>query len=586
VAGQSGQADAVPGVLVKLTGPSSAPDPLSATTDAEGCYRFTKLQPGTYTLEAHPDGFKPFAETVVLVPEDAKIENVSLELNRVVEKIEVRDKPAAASTESTDATGTVSARQFTTLPLAEQKFKAALPLVPGVVRTKDGKLNFKGAPENQGMLLMDSVQTVDPVTGSFSIPIPLDAIQTMSVYEAPYNAEYGGFSGGLTTIETKPPSGDWHYGLMDFVPGFRGRSGHLVGLSDLTPRLYFGGPIVKNKLNFSEAFTYDLNKSPVRGLAWPHNETKLQGFNTLTSFQAVLSPQHLLSVNVNGFSNRRQFADINALVPQTASSDQGQRGASFGATDSYQVSSGALLSTIFRYTRFDSNTHGEGPQDMLITPEGWGGNFFNTWSRTSNQFELLPIYRFPLKEWWGRHELKAGVDLSHRSYLGSSYSHPIRILRQDGSLDERIDFQREGRLQAQDTEVAEFIQDHWTLNDRLALDLGGRLSTQSIGRSAAFAPRAGVVYSPGEDRKTIIRAGAGFFMTASRCWPQIFWITRHGWRASTTRPGRWSSRRWCFRTPTWPGSPAVDLSRSAAISTPARATSPGALRWTANFGVA
>ena len=32
--------------------------------------------------------------------------------------------------------------------------------------------------------------------------------------------------------------------------------------------------------------------------------------------------------------------------------------------------------------------------------------------------------------------------------------------------------------------------------------------------------------------------------------------------------------------------PAVDLSRSAAISTPARAISPGTLRWTANFGVA
>ena len=153
----------------------------------------------------------------------------------------MRDKAAAVSTESTDSTATVSTRQFTTLPLAEQKFTAALPLVPGVVRTRDGKLNFKGAPENQGMLLMDSAQTVDPVTGSFSIPIPLDAIQTMNVNKTPYGAEYGGFSGGLTAIETKPPAGDWHYEVMDFVPGFRGKSGHLVGLSELTPRLFFGG---------------------------------------------------------------------------------------------------------------------------------------------------------------------------------------------------------------------------------------------------------------------------------------------------------------------------------------------------------
>ena len=47
--------------------------------------------------------------------------------------------------------------------------------------------------------------------------------------------------------------------------------------------------------------------------------------------------------------------------------------------------------------------------------------------------------------------------------------------------------------------MAEFVQDHWMLNQRLTLDFGGRLLSQSIGRSAAFAPRAGLVYSPEED---------------------------------------------------------------------------------------
>src|SRR6516162_8800705 len=79
----------------------------------------------------------------------------------------------------------------------------------------------------------------------------------------------------------------------------------------------FRGPPLEEQLNFSEAFTYDVRKNPVRGLAWPDNETKTQGFDSLTNFQAMLSPRHLLTVSVNGFSNRRQFADISALVPQT-----------------------------------------------------------------------------------------------------------------------------------------------------------------------------------------------------------------------------------------------------------------------------
>jgi len=511
VSDQQGHADAVPGVLVKLAGATSGPEPVSATTDAEGRYRFTQLSPGDYTIEARLDGFQPFTESIVLRQGDAKIENVSLELDKVVQNIEVRDKAAAASTESADSSASVTSSQFTTLPLAEQKFKAALPLVPGVVRTNDGKLNFKGAPENQGMLLVDSAQTVDPVTGSFSIPIPLDAIQTMNVDKAPYSAEYGGFSGGLTAIETKPPGGGWNYGLMDFIPGVRGKEGHIVGVSDFTPRMFFGGPLIKDRLYFSEALTYDVRKSPTRGLAWPYDETKRQGWNSLTSLQAVLSPEHLLTVTLNGFSNRREFADINALVPQTASADDGQRGVSIGANDSYQFNSGGLLNTLFRYTRFDSDAHGQGPQDMLITPEGWGGNFFDTWTRASNQYQLRPVYQSPLKEWWGRHQVKVGVDFSHRSFDGTDHSHPIELLRQDGSLAEQIDFQGNGGLRARDTEVAEFVQDHWTLNDRLAIDLGGRLSSESVGRSAAFAPRAGLVYAPTQDRKTIIRAGGGLF---------------------------------------------------------------------------
>jgi hypothetical protein len=495
---------------VKLTG-SKASETLSATTDVDGRYRFSNLSPGSYTIEARLDGFKPFAEGIVLGQGDAKIENVGLELDKVVQKIDVRGEAEPVPTESADSTVTITDSQLTTLPLTEQKFKAVLPLVPGVVRTRDGKLSFKGAPENQGMLLVDSAQTVDPVTGSFSIPVPVDAVQTMNVDKAPYSAEYGGFSGALTAIETKPPSGAWNYGLMDFIPGLRSKGGDIVGVSDFTPRLFFGGPLIKDKLNFSEALTYDVNKTPIRGLPWPDDERRREGFDTLTSLQAMLSPQHVLSFSLNGFSSRTRFADISALVPESASADDGLRGVTIGANDSYQFTSGGILSTIFQYTRFDSNSHGQGPENMLITPDGWGGNFFDAWTRNATQFQFGPVYQIPLKTWLGKHQLKAGVAYSHRSYQGTDDSHPIELLGQDGALVERIDFQGHGALRSRDTEVAEFVQDHWVFNDRFALDLGGRLSSQSLGRSAAFAPRAGFVYAPSQDRKTIIRAGAGLF---------------------------------------------------------------------------
>jgi hypothetical protein len=52
--------------------------------------------------------------------------------------------------------------QLMTLPLAQPNFKAALPLVPGLVRTSDGRLYIKGTPEEQGLLLVDGADMVDP----------------------------------------------------------------------------------------------------------------------------------------------------------------------------------------------------------------------------------------------------------------------------------------------------------------------------------------------------------------------------------------------------------------------------------------
>ena len=406
---------------------------------------------------------------------------------------------------------TLNSVQLMQLPMAEQKFKAVLPVIPGVVRTPDGKINIKGVAETQGLVLVDSAQTVDPVTGSFAIDIPTTAIESLHVYKSTYNAQYGGFSGGLTSIHTRPPSGRWHFEVENVTPNPRIKSGRLVGIADYNPRLYLTGPLVAKRLSFSESFAYDIDKQPVRGLAWPHNEIKTHDFNSFTNFQYVLSEHHLMSVNVNVFPLRRQFANINSLVPQTASADYGQKGFSVGFTDRFLFASGGVLTTQLQGMKFESNAHGQGPEDMLVTPNGWEGNFFNAYVLRSDQEEATDAFRFPQKEWEGKHELTLGAQFLRRSYRGSSDSHPVLLLRPDGTLAERIDFSGPGRLAAQDAEAALFLQDHWILNEQAALDAGLRYSGQTLGAAANLAPRLGLVFSPGAGGKTILRGGIGVF---------------------------------------------------------------------------
>ena len=506
VVSSEGVSNSLPGIDVKLKGPSPGTQAQATTTDADGHYEFTQLGPASYTLEVAADGFKPSSATLTLGADQILVKDVVLQIISVNQQVEVQAEAAEIATQNVAITATVNTDQLENLPLPTQKFTEALSLIPGVVRTYTGKLTFQGQSESQGMLVVDSAENVDPVSGSFSIPIPVDIIESMTAYNLPESSQYGGFSGGLTTIETRAPSGAWNYKLRDFVPAFRGKNDHLVGLANWTPRFLFEGPLIKNKVDFSEEVTYELRRQPVRGLSFPENEIKTRAVTSFTNLQVLVSQRQVLNFHVNVFPLELDFANINALIPQSASTSYGRSGVSFGFSDSYQFPSGAVLNTLVRYTRFDSDAHGQGPADMQISPEGWRGNYFNRWNRYANQLEALPTYQLSPKTWLGSHEVRFGSDILYRSYSGTNVSHPIDLLAEDGSMAEQINFQGAGQLKTTDAEVSEFIQDHWAVNKHLTFNFGARVSSQTIGREAAFAPRGGVALSV-NDAKTVLRAG-------------------------------------------------------------------------------
>lgn len=500
------------GISVNLSTVPPDGNPLSANTDDAGHYEFKGLKAGKFTISVSQQGFKPVTRTVSVAPGQTAVQDIMLELEAVTEKVEVKEQTQVISTESVaNPEATVTHRELVALPTPEEKIREVIPITPGVIKTQDGKLTFKGADENQSLFLVNSAQTADPVTGSFSIAVPTDAVQSFAVYKTPYNAALGSFSGGLTTIETKPPAEKWNFYVKNFVPSVLGKNGSMVGIAQATPGVDFGGPLIEGKLFFSEVFQYDMKKTTVRGLPWPDDITKKQGFNSFTTLEFVLSPKQIVTLTVNAFPLRQQHVGINALVPEPASNDLNQKGIATHLSDKYQLDSGAIFSVISQYTRFDSNAHGQGLDDMLITPQGWGGNFFNQWSRRGKQFQFLPSYQFAEKHWLGKHEVHVGMDLNYRSYSGVTTSSPIQLLEQDGTLDEQINFQPTGAQNTSDTAVAEFVQDHWIPNAHWTVDAGARLSSETSGWSAAFAPRVAIAYSPNKDGKTVIRAGAGLF---------------------------------------------------------------------------
>src|SRR5204863_368621 len=81
-------------------------------------------------------------------------------------------------------------------------------------------------------------------TGQFGLTVPIDSVESLNVYQTPFLAEFGRFTAGLVSVETRRGGEKWKWELNDPFPEFRIRSWHLRGLKTATPRLNFEGPLI------------------------------------------------------------------------------------------------------------------------------------------------------------------------------------------------------------------------------------------------------------------------------------------------------------------------------------------------------
>ena len=211
-----GQSYNIPGATLKLSGASQDAKFLSASADDAGGYEFAGLTPGAYTLEASVEGFKTASKPVAVRAGETSVENISLEVADVSESVTVTS--GADGVETTEAAPATKVTRGTlqTVPLANERFLDALPLVPGVVRGPDGQINVKGARSSQSGLVVNSSNVTDPVTGEYAINLPVEAVESLQVITNPYAPEYGNMTAGVTEVETRSGTDKWQFQVQNF----------------------------------------------------------------------------------------------------------------------------------------------------------------------------------------------------------------------------------------------------------------------------------------------------------------------------------------------------------------------------------
>ena len=479
----------------------------SAQTDAAGHAAFGELKPATYEIDASRDGYLP-------------VRKGSLELPAAVELTLV---PAQTRNDSVEVKGTVSpleqgasvpgdapAQIAKELPGRPATVADALPLLPGVVRSQAGGLILSAAGEHRSALIVNSADVTDPATGQFGLTVPIDSVETMNVYQTPFLAEYGRFTGGIVTVETRRGGEKWKWDLNDPLPDFAIRSYHLRGLRDATPRLNLEGPVIPGKLYFSEGLEYEIRKTEVYELPFPFNQKKQAGVNSFAQLDWIVSPNQLLTATVHVAPQRLQYVNMNYFNPEATTPDA--RTSNYTATLADKLTiGGGLLENTLSVTRFGARVWGQGTEDLTITPSGNSGNYFEQQNRVASRVGWTPVYSFPAVNWLGPHNFKAGAYVARSTESGQVTERPFNILDGSGTLLETVAFTPGQPFRNRDMEYAFFGQDHWMVTPHLAVDLGVRAESQALSQSFRVAPRAGIAWTPFTSTGTVVRAGFGLF---------------------------------------------------------------------------
>jgi len=507
--GPDGQRAVVPGAHIHLNGRVER----QAESDATGQYRFELLPPGRYTAEAAVTGLAGKLSVDVAAGE-AVTAAIPLELTAVTSSVTVTATEAGVpvvSEQSTQAT-TITQSTVEAAPNATERVESLLPLVPGVVRGPDGRINMKGARSTQGGWLVNSANVTDPATGAEAMNLPIDVVSSVQVISNPYDPEYGRFTGAVSSVETKTGSLDkYHLSVQNLFPRVRDRDGAIVGLESLTPRITFTGPLIKNRIAITQSFEYRFVRTPVESLPPMRRDMKMESLDSFTQADISLSETHSATVSFSVFPEKLAYLGLNTFTPQESTPDLHQRGYQAAIQDRYVFGASGLLTSQISFREHDADILPNSAAPYQLFVDTTEGGFFDRQNRRSKRFQAQETYQAGQRHFLGTHSLKVGIDFSHSSYDGRLAFSPVDIVGAADYSIERIQFGAPARFSVDQNEFAWFAGDQWRPTERLVVDLGLRFDRDSITDSTHAAPRGGITLALTRDRKTLLRGGGGLF---------------------------------------------------------------------------
>lgn len=442
---------------------------------------------------------------------DSTIEITMSQIIKHDESVTVQGQVHGPLTSPQSSESKLPVKQATASPLRPATLVDALPLVPGVIRTPDGRVKIAGADEQHSALIVNSIDVTDPATGGFGLSVPIDSVETAKVMQSPYLAQYGNFTAGVVSAETRRGGDKWTYDLNDPLPEFRIRSGHLVGVRSATPRFNLSGPLVHNRFYFLDGTDYLMHKDEVRTLPFPNDEIRSTALNSFTQFDVLATSKQTITATFHLAPHQVQYANLNFFDPQPVTPNADYQEYTGTLMHRLEVD-GGLLSSALAITRIGTNVQPQSPGEMTLTPVGDSGSYFGEQNIDATRTQLLETWNPTQLHWHGEHSFQTGILLAYAEDRGQLDNSEVFLRDANDNLLQTITYSGPGSYHVADIEPAVYAQDHWVMGSRFATDAGLRWETQTLTSTTRLAPRAGFTWTSSRDaQSTVIRGGMGAF---------------------------------------------------------------------------
>src|SRR6185503_12021371 len=246
----------------------------TATSDEQGSYTMTALQPGLYDVVVAAGNFKASNQRVQVTIGSKVSVDTQLALTEVTgETVSViASEGVEVNTQTAEVSNIVTGTQIRELPTLTRNPYDLIglannvasddpgPAVPGVgVSGRGAGFNINGLRAASTNVLLDGVDNNNVYYAALGQNIPLDAVGEFRVVTSNFSAEYGRASGGIINVLTRGGSNSFHGSAFEFNRISRLASNGFNNNANGVPRGVFtrnqfgytiGGPAIKDKLFF------------------------------------------------------------------------------------------------------------------------------------------------------------------------------------------------------------------------------------------------------------------------------------------------------------------------------------------------